>query len=193
MSRFSKTVLVGLIAVFVASAGLLYLRMRLASKLALPTGKLEISVSDAKREPELPPGEPPAIEFTAPNMSASERQSFLGAEYKISRTVAELPGGIRKLYTVKGESRVAMADPGERFEATDNITDPNLLRRRLIFAGVSQDRAFVHYEEGGIAHSFIVELFRLEPSGIAAGIWHGYCGPAKDLDDIRQLMAMGDN
>jgi hypothetical protein len=80
-----------------------------------------------------------------------------------------------------------MADPGERFEATDVITDPNLPRRRLIFAGVSQDRAFVHYEEGGIAQSYIVELFRLEPSGTAVGIWHGYFGPAKSLDEIRQL------
>jgi hypothetical protein len=189
MSRFSKTVLVGLIAVFVVSPGLLYLRMRLAR----PTGKLEISVSDANREPEFPPGEPPAIKFAAPDMSSAERQSFLGADYKVLRTVAELPAGIRKLYAVKGGSRIAMADPGERFEATDVITDPNLPGRRLIFAGVSQDRAFVHYEEGGIAHSYIAELFRLEPSETAVGIWHGYCGPAKSLDEMRQLMAVGDN
>ncbi len=182
MARFSKTVLVGVIAVFVVSAGLLYLRMRLSR----PTGKLEISVSDANREPEFPPGEPPAIKFAAPAMSSAERQSFLSADYKILRTVAELPGGIRKLYTVNGGSRIVMADPGESFEAT-LITDPNLPRRRLIFAGVSQDRTFVNYEEGGIAHSYIVELFRLEPSGTAVGIWHGYCGPVKSLDEMRQL------
>lgn len=81
MSRFSKTVLVGLIAVFVVSAGLLYLRMRLA----MPTGKLEISVSGANREPEFPLGEPPAIKFAAPDMSSAERQSFLSADYKIFR------------------------------------------------------------------------------------------------------------
>jgi hypothetical protein len=69
MSRFSKTVLVGLIAVLVVSAGLLCLRMRLA----MPTGKLEISVSDTNREREFPPGEPPAIEFAAPDMSSAER------------------------------------------------------------------------------------------------------------------------
>lgn len=188
MSRFSKTVLVGLIAVFVGS-GLFYLRMRLA----MPTSKLEKSVSDAKREPELPTGELPTIKFAAPNMSSAERQTFLTGDYRISRTVAELPAGIRELYTVKGGSRIAMADPGERFEATDVITDPNLPRRRLIFAGVTQDRAFVHYEEGGIAHSYIVELFRLEQSGTATGIWHGYCGPAESLDDVRQLMAMDYN
>jgi hypothetical protein len=188
MARFSKSMLVGLIAVFVACTSLMYVRMRLA----IPTGKLEKSVSGVNREPEPPPGEPPTIEFAEPNMSSAERQTFLTADYEISRTVAELPAGIRKLYTVKGGSRIAMADPGERFEATDVTSDSNLPGRRLIFAGVAQDRAFVHYEEGGIAHSYIVELFRLEPSGTAVGIWRGYCGPAKSLEDIRRLMAMSD-
>jgi hypothetical protein len=188
MARFSKSMLVGLIAVFVACTSLMYVRMRLA----IPTGKLEKSVSGVNREPEPPPGEPPTIEFAEPNMSSAERQTFLTADYEISRTVAELPAGIRKLYTVKGGSRIAMADPGERFEATDVTSDSNLPGRRLIFAGVAQDRAFVHYEEGGIAHSYIVELFRLEPSGTAMGIWRGYCGPAKSLEDIRRLMAMSD-
>jgi hypothetical protein len=64
--------------------------------------------------------------------------------------------------------------------------------RRLIFAGVSQDRAFVHYEEGGIAHSYVIELFRLEPSQTAVGVWRGYCGPAKSLADLRQLLSAGD-
>jgi hypothetical protein len=185
MSRFSKTLLVGLIAVFVGSGLLHYLRMRVAR----PTAKLEIFVSGANREAELPAGESPTIKFAAPNMSSAERQTLLTADYRILRTVAELPAGIRELYTVKGGSGMAMADPGERFEATDEITDPNLPRRRLIFAGVAADRAFVHYEEGGIAHSYIVELFRLEPSGTAVGLWHGYCGPAKSLEEIRQLMA----
>jgi hypothetical protein len=80
----------------------------------------------------------------------AERQAFLAGDYKILRTVSDLPGGIQRLYTVKGESRIAMADPGKRFESTDVVTDPTLPSRRLIFAGVVQDRAFVHYEQGGI-------------------------------------------
>ena len=177
MSRFSKNVLIGSITLVVAIAALLYFRMRLAA----PTDKLEISISDANREPEVPPGEPAPIKFIAPNMSSQERQTFLAADYEILQTVSDLPAGIRRLYTVKGGSHIAMANPGERFEATDNITDPTLPRRRLIFAGVSQDRAFVHYEEGGIAHSYLVELFRLEPSQTAIGIWRGYCGPPRTL------------
>jgi hypothetical protein len=188
MSRFSKNALISSVALVVAFAVLLYFRMRLVA----PTDKPEISVSDANREPEPPPGEPAPIKFMAPNMSSQERQTFLAADYEILQTVSDLPAGIRRLYTVKGGSHIAMANPGERFEATDHITDPALPRRRLIFAGVSQDRAFVHYEEGGIAHSYLVELFRLEPPQAAIGVWHGYCGPAKNLAELRRLMSAGD-
>lgn len=188
MSRFSKKVLIGAIALFLVFTALLYLRMRLIA----PADKLEISVSDANRELPLPPGEPEPIKFVAPNMSSREREAFLAADYEILQTISDLPAGIRSLYTVKGGSHIAMANPGERFEATDVITDPTLPRRRLIFAGVSQDRAFVHYEQGGIAHSYVIELFRLEPSQTAVGVWRGYCGPAKSLTDLRQLMSAGD-
>jgi hypothetical protein len=188
MSRFSKNVLISSVALVVAFAVLLYFRMRLVA----PTDKPEISIFDANREPELPPGEPAPIKFVAPNMSSHERQTFLSADYEILQTVSDLPAGIRGLYTVKGGPHIAMANPGEKFEATDHITDPALPRRRLIFAGVSQDRAFVHYEEGGIAHSYLVELFRLEPPQAAIGVWHGYCGPAKNLAELRRLMSAGD-
>jgi hypothetical protein len=188
MSRFSKNVLIGSITLVVAFAALLYFRLRLVA----PTEKLEIPISDANGEPWLPPGEPAPIKFVAPNMSSQERQTFLTPDYEILQTVSDLPAGIRRLYTVKSGSHIAMANPGERFEATDHITDPMLPRRRLIFAGVSQDRAFVHYEEGGIAHSYIIELFRLESPQAAIGVWRGYCGPAKDLADLRRLMSAGD-
>jgi hypothetical protein len=183
MSRLSKNVLIGLVTVVVAFAALFYVRKRFA----VPD-KFEIPVSNANREPEWPPGEPAPIKFAAPNMSSAERREFLNADYRIVGKVADLPAGIRKLYMVKGGSRVAIADPGEKFEATDVITDPDLPSRRLIFAGVAQDRAFIHYEEGGIVHSHMVELFRLESPDIAVGLWSAYCGPAKSLEEIKQLV-----
>jgi len=183
----SKTVRIGLVTVSVAVTALLYVRIRFA----VTTDKLE-PVSGSNREPEWPPGEPAPIKFASPNMSSVERQTFLTADYRIVHKVADLPAGIRKLYTVKGGSRVAIADPGERFEATDVITDPDLPTRRLIFAGVAQDRAFIHYEEGGIAHSYIVELFRLESPDLAVGLWSGYRGPTKNLEELKRLVAKED-
>ena len=187
MSRLSNNVLIGLAAVVVVSAALFYVRKRFA----VP-GKFEIHQSSTNLEPEWPPGEPPPIKFVSPNMSSVERQRFLGADYRIAQKVADLPAGIRKLYTVKGGSRVAIANPGERFEATDVITDPDLPTRRLIFAGVAQDRAFIHYEEGGKPHSYIVELFRLESSELAVGLWRGYRGPTKNFEEMKRLVSKED-
>lgn len=183
MSRPSNVVVIGFVMAAVVLLGLLYVRIRFA----LPTGKLEPLYS-ANRELEWPPGETAPIKFATPNMGSAERHAFFSADYRIVRKVADLPAGIRKLYTVKGGTRAAIADPGENFEATDNIIDPDLPRRRLIFAGVAQDRAFIHYEEGGIAHSYLVELFRLESPDIAVGLWSAYCGPAKSLEEMKQLV-----
>jgi len=184
MPRLSKLALIGALTVVFAVAGFLYLHMRFA----VPTYNPETSMAGGNREPEWPPGEPAPIKFAAPNMSSVERYAFLSADYRIVRKVADLPAGIRKLYTVKGGVRAAIADPGENFQATDNITDPDLPTRRLIFAGVAQDRAFIHYEEGGIAHSYLVELFRLESPVVAVGLWSAYCGPAKSLEEMKQLV-----
>ena len=170
MFRRSKTVLIGLVIVVVAVAALLYVRIRFA----IPTDKLE-PMSSA-------PGGP---EFAAPNMSAAERREFLTADYRIVWKMADLPAGIRKLYTVKGGSRLAMADPGEKFQATDVLTDPDLPTRRLIFAGVAQHRAFIHYEVGGFAHIDVVELFRVEPPDTVVRLWEGYCGFTQTLADLR--------
>jgi hypothetical protein len=187
MSRLSKNVLIGLVAVVVASAALFYVRKRFA----VPD-KFKVPQSSTNLESEWPPGEPPLIKFASANMSSVARQTFLTADYRIVQKVADLPVGIRKLYTLKGGSRVAIADPGERFEATDVITDPDLPRRRLIFAGVAQDRAFIHYEEGGIAHSYIVELFRLESPDLAVGLWSGHRGPTKNLEEMKRLVSKED-
>jgi len=185
MSRFSKGLLLGLLILVTGFGAWFYLRVRLTA----PTDKPEISLSDLKKEPEPEPGEPAPIIFLEPDMNCPERRAFLAGDYKILRRVSDLPGGIQRLYSVKGESRIAMADPGKRFEATDVITDPTLPRRRLVFAGVAQDRAFIHYEQGGIGRFFVIEFFHLKSSETAVGAWRGFYGPAKSIEDMRRLMS----
>jgi hypothetical protein len=126
-------------------------------------------------------------------MSSAARRDFLNTEYTILWKAADLPAGIRKLYTVKGGSRVAIADPGQKFEATDFISDPELPRRRLIFAGVAGDRAFIHYERGGIFNSYLVALFRLKSQDLATGLWSGYRGPAKDFEEMKRLVSVDES
>ena len=94
MPRLSRLALIASVIVMFAVAVVLYLHMRFAIRPFKP----EISTAFT----ELPPGEPAPIKFAAPNMSSAERKALLTADYKIVRQVADLPNGIRKLYTVKG-------------------------------------------------------------------------------------------
>jgi len=185
MSRFSKGLLLALLILVIGLGAWFYYRMRLTA----PTDKPAIPLSDLKREPETEPGEPAPIVFLEPDMSCAERQAFLARDYQIVRRMNDLPGGIQKLYTVQGESRIEMADPGKRFAATDVITDPALPSRRLIFAGVAQDRAFIHYEQGGRGRFFVIEFFHLKSPETAVGVWRGFYGPGKNLEDMRRLVS----
>jgi hypothetical protein len=185
MSRFSKGLLLGLLVLATGIGVCFYLRARQTA----PTDKPEISLADLKMESEAQPGEPAPIMFLEPDMKCPERRAFLARDYKILRRVSDLPMGIQRLYTVKGGSQIAMADPGKRFETTDVITDPTLPTRRLVFAGVDQDRAFIHYEQGGIGRFFRIEFFYLKSPETAVGAWRGFYGPARCIEDLRRLMS----
>ena len=83
-----------------------------------------------------------------------------------------------------------IADPGQKWNATDAITDPTLPGKRLIWAAVSDDYYVVHYERGGIAHSFhvlVAKLAKGEPK--PKMVWSAVGGPFKDyaalLDALR--------
>lgn len=120
------------------------------------------------------------------------RQQFLEGDFKIIRDVKELPQPVLQAFTEQGGSRLLMANPGKRFLATDVISDSNLPRKRLIFAGVLDDKCFVHYERGGIALANILAFFRLTSKESMEPLWRGYCAPASDIKDLRsQLLKDG--
>ena len=54
-----------------------------------------------------------------------------------------------------------LADPGQKWNATDAIIDTTLPRKRLIWAAVGGDYYVVHYERGGIAHTFHLLVAKL--------------------------------
>ena len=76
-------------------------------------------------------------------------------------------------------------------EATDFIVDNSLPRKRLILAGVSGSKCFVQYEQGGFGLSFQVAFFELTSPSTMRPLWLGYCGPAKDLADLRSQVKAG--
>ena len=83
-----------------------------------------------------------------------------------------------------------LADPGQNWNATDAITDPTLPGKRLIWAAVGGEYYVVHYERGGIAHTFHVLVAKLAKNKAKPKvIWQGIGRPLKDyaafLDALR--------
>jgi hypothetical protein len=128
------------------------------------------------------------VAFPSARISPSALQIFLTGDFTIVKDMKMLPPPVLQAYTERGGSRLVMANPGKRFNATDVIYDSSVPRKRLIFAGVSQDKCFVHYEQGGISHSYLVALFKVNSTKLEP-VWKGYCGAAKNLEDLRSAVA----
>jgi hypothetical protein len=83
------------------------------------------------------------------------------------------------------------ANPGKRFEATDNILDASVPGIRLIFAGSRDNKCFVHYEQGGLSHSHLLAFFTLTSDKMKP-LWQGYCdGPAANIQELRSKVVNG--
>jgi hypothetical protein len=139
-----------------------------------------------------PLGDAPRIEFPATGISQLERERFLDGDFLNIKDVKALPRPVLQAFTEEGGSRLVLANPGKKFLATDVVYDSSLPNRRLIFAGVAGDKCFVHYEQGGIAHMYILALFKLKSADSMDPLWRGYCGPAANLQDLRSQVAKGE-
>jgi hypothetical protein len=102
-------------------------------------------------------------------------------------STSDLPPAIIAL-CAGGDGKIA--DPGQKWNATDAITDPTLPGKRLIWAAAGSDYYVVHYERGGIAHTFHVLVARLTKNDTNPKVvWSASGGPFKDyaafLDALR--------
>jgi len=81
-----------------------------------------------------------------------------------------------------------LADPGQNWNATDAITDPTLPWKRVIWAAVGSDYYVVHYERGGIDHSFHILVAKLTKNDTKV-VWRAVGHQLKDytafLDALR--------
>ena len=75
-----------------------------------------------------------------------------------------------------------LADPGQKWESSDLITDASLPRKRLIW-GVAGDQYYVvHYERGGRGHSYHVLVATLKKGETKASVtWRGVGTRLKDF------------
>jgi hypothetical protein len=118
-------------------------------------------------------------------------QQFLAGDFRIVRDMKALPEPVVEAFTETGGSRLTIANPGERFEATDVIWDESVPRRRLLFAGISGSKSFVLYERGGIGLSHILALFQLDAASTTPVMWRTYCVPAASLEELRAHISQG--
>jgi hypothetical protein len=139
----------------------------------------------------LPLGDATTIEFPR-NVPQSAKGQLLTGDFKIITTVNGLSPSVQKTFQEKGGSRMILANPGEGFNPSDVISDPTVPQRRLIFAGVSGDKNFVHYEQGGRGYSYVIEVFKIRPGAEAQPLWRGYCRePAENLEKLRSQTESG--
>jgi hypothetical protein len=102
----------------------------------------------------------------SPGASAT---GILDGVFDIVTSVNRLPTPVRSAFAVLArQSSFEMADPDQNFQVTDFITRKGLPWRRLIFAGISAGKCFLHYEKGGRGHSYYVVVFTTDPAGATA-------------------------
>jgi hypothetical protein len=135
----------------------------------------------------------------AENLAPADRAHLLHARGKAEmiRSMKDLPAAIVQACASASSSHdFHLANPDEKFQATDVITEQRLPGKRLIWAAHIPGYYLVHYESGGIAHMFHLLLVAESPSG-ARVVWSaGSYGPVEDYDaflsalDTKKIIGM---
>ena len=85
-----------------------------------------------------------------------------------------------------------LAEPGQKWEPTDVISNPSLPRKRLIWAAVAGEYYVVHYERGGRGHSFHVLIATLAKGDQKPKIvWRGVGDQLKDYSAFLNALRTG--
>jgi hypothetical protein len=126
-------------------------------------------------------------------LSQGERQQILDGQFKVISTTDAIPSKVKQGFSdITRQQSFAMANPNQKYQVGDVVLDRNLAHRRLIFAGASDDRCFIHYERGGRGVGYYVVVFKVNSGGNAHFVWGGAGGSrAKNLEQLRKMVATG--
>ncbi len=129
----------------------------------------------------------------ARQLGSPEKSRILDGEFSIQKDVHRLPIDLKSAFAhLARQQEFEMANPGEKYEATDVIGEPRLASRRLLFAGLSRDKYFIHYERGGRGHSYDIVVFEVDPRKEVKFLWGGSGATgAKSLEQLRSMVASG--
>lgn len=118
-------------------------------------------------------------------LPAEDRKALQDSErFHEIHSASDLP---RPILALCGDK---LAEPGGKWNATDAIIDPTLPGKRLIWAAAGGDYYVVHYERGGIAHTFQVLVAKMaKGEARPTVVWSAVGGPFKNyaafLDALR--------
>jgi hypothetical protein len=120
-------------------------------------------------------------------LSAEDRKAVqdLSRFHEVHST-HDLPSEIVNLCAQDGH----IADPGQNWNPSCVIMDPTVPGKRLIWAAAGGEYYIVHYERGGIAHTYHILVAKLTKADAKPKVvWTAVGGPLKDyptfLDALR--------
>lgn len=104
------------------------------------------------------------------------------------KTTAQLPNSCKAAFMrLANMNKFEMAEPGEKFQATD-VVSGNLPWRRLMLGAYSQTRCLISYEKGGWGLSRQVVFFVLMPDQKTEFIGGAYIDGAASFEDMRAAL-----
>jgi hypothetical protein len=121
-------------------------------------------------------------------LSSEDRKALQdSSRFREVHSTRDLPPAVVALGV---DDKGKIAEPGQNWNATDAVTDPTLPWKRLIWAAVGNDYYVVHYERGGIDHSFHILVAKLpKDDAKPTVVWRALGRPFKDyaafLDALR--------
>ena len=99
---------------------------------------------------------------------------------------------LRTVAEASHDPKFRLADPGQDWQETDVVVFPSLPGRRLRFAASSSQYWLLHYELGGIGHSYHLLLAQVQP-GASRLVWRAVVSKAiPSKQDIPRALASGD-
>lgn len=122
--------------------------------------------------------------LTGCRKSTATPAESVGNGITLIHNTADIPSACKLAFAkLSGESQFKMANPGEKYQATDFIYEEGLPWRRLMFSAVKNERCAVAYERGGFGvstHSVVLDI----STNPATVIW---IGPGLQMNDIDGL------
>jgi hypothetical protein len=128
---------------------------------------------------------------STPTLSGIEAQRLLDGPCQLLTSAAQLPEKLRAAFAIlTRESEFTLANPGEKYQSTDVMTRPRLPLRRMVIAGNCSGYWFVHYERGGLGHSYALVFFQPDSKEEMAFVWggRGFYG-ASNCAELRNAIA----